>query len=445
MMHDWFKTAKLGIFIHWGLNAVNGIHFSWPIARGQISFNDYKEQRHSFTADKFDPSEWATLIKASGAKYAVLTTKHHDGFPLFDTQYTDYNSVKAAPCACDLVAPYCQAFKDAGIKVGLYFSNTDWADDDHLRVMLNMSQKEVDALRKAPTNFSALHDIIKTQEVGDDKRELEICWERFMTRYKGQIRELVTRHQPDVLWFDVMWMRKGFSWEQENVIKMISELSPNTICNNRLHGVGDYETPENFIPHYRIDRPWELCASMNMGWNPRKDIVDIEKNTHQIIRLFCECITRGGNLLLNIGPDEHGLIPESSKKRLLEIGRWTHKYAEAIYPTIAGLKSEYFLGGSTLSEDHKTLYLFAYDCSHGQLMLDGIYNPIKNITSLVNGEKLTHMIEGAASWLNIPGRIWIQVPQNAIDELCTVIKIEFEEPIRLLPLDYDPHSVGEQQ
>ena len=443
MMHPWFEKAKLGIFIHWGICTVDGNGISWPMARAMVSCDEYYAQRHNFTADQYDPAQWAKLIKATGANYAVLTTKHHDGFAIFDTKFTDNNTVKSTPCGRDLVEPYCQALRDEGIKVGLYFSNTDWADDDHLRVILDMSQEELDAMRKVPTNFEKLYKETGKRELGERKEEYEACWERFMTRYKGEIRELLTNYQPDILWFDVMWKRNGLSWETPEVKKMIEELSPKTICNGRLGNYGDYECPENYIPLSPLGCPWELCESFNKSWSYRKPFVDSYKNMRQVVRMFCECISKGGNLLINITPDDHGVIPEETVKRMLELGQWTGKYAEAIYPTVAGLNPAYFLGGSTLSEDNKTLYLFAYDCGNGQIMLNGIHNKVKRITALSNGKELTHKVLGGAWWINIPGSIWIDIPEDAIDELCTVIKVEFDEPINLLPLNDKTRSLGE--
>ena len=227
MMHEWFKQAKLGIFIHWGLYAVEGVPESWTMASGQMSCEEYYRQAAGFTAELYDPDEWARYFKAAGANYAVLTTKHHEGFAMFDTEYTDFNVVKATPCGRDLVAPYCKALRDHGLKVGLYYTNTDWADDDHMRVILDMTQEELNKMRKEKVPFSTMWT--QGPASPETKPELDECWQRFMTRYKGEMCELLNRHQPDVLWTDVMIERPGFSWETKDVKKMIGELSPNTI------------------------------------------------------------------------------------------------------------------------------------------------------------------------------------------------------------------------
>lgn len=440
MMRPWFKQAKLGIFIHWGLYSVKGLPASWAMANGSISCEDYYKMKDRFTAEHYAPTEWAKYFKAAGATYAVLTTKHHDGFALFDTAYTDLNAVKATPCHRDLVEPYCRALRDAGLKVGLYYTNTDWADDDHMRVILNMSQQELDEMRKVPTAFSQAW--LKTPVSPADKPELDACWERFMTRYKGEMCELLTRHQPDVLWTDVMLAREGFSWECSEVKEMIEKISPPTICNGRLGTQGDYETPELYIPLRAPSKEWELCTTFNDSWEYQPQDKNF-KDVRQIVRMLCECISKGGNMLISVGPDAQGRLPEETKAQMLALGAWTHKYAEAIYPTGQGLDPAYFLGGSTLSQDRKTLYLFAYDCSSSRLMLNGIRNPIKSITAMGTGKELPHRVVGGARWLNMPGCIWIDLPVSETDDICTVIKVELDGPIDLVELESQVSSVGE--
>lgn len=440
MMHPWFRHAKLGIFIHWGLYAVRGVPESWAMASGQMSCEEYYKMTDGFTAEAYDPREWARYFSAAGATYAVLTTKHHEGFALFDTAYTDLNAVKAAPCHRDLVAPYCDALREAGLKVGLYFTNTDWADDDHMRVELDMTQAELDAMRKVPTEF---RNMWHTEPAAADKKaELDACWQRFMTRYKGEITELLTRHQPDVLWTDVMLTREGFSWECPEVKQMIERLSPCTICNGRLGDQGDYETPELYIPLRPLEKDWELCTTFNDSWGYQPKDHNF-KDVRQIVRMLCECISKGGNMLISVGPDAQGRLPEETKAQMLALGEWTHKYAEAIYPTLRGLDPAYFLGGSTLTEDRKTLYLFVYDCSTSRIMLNGIRNPIKRITAMGTQRTLQHRIIGGAPWINMPGNIWIELPPEDMDPVCTVIKLEFDEPIDLVALEGQANSVGE--
>ena len=429
MMQDWFKDAKFGIIIHWGLYSVDGVHESWAMPFAKMSYEEYFKQLEGFTAEEYDPYQWAELFKEAGAKYAVLTTKHHEGFCLFDTKYTDLNSVKATPCGRDLIDPYVDALKKNGLKVGLYFTNTDWADDDHMKVILDMTDEELAELKKERRLFFSRLFEAKPTPSPERKAELDACWARFMTRYKGEIKELITRHKPDLLWTDSMIMREGFSWECKEVKKMIEEINPTTILNGRLGDEGDYVTPEGYIPmRAGGDTIWEMCTTINSSWGYQPGDRSF-KNVNKLVRILGECLTKGGNLLLSVGPDGKGRIQPEVVSVLKKLGKWINKYSEAIYPTRRGLDPAYFLGGSTITEDKNTLYLFAYDISSDQIMLNGIRNSIKKITSLKNGQELTYRFDGHSPPEPIAGFCWIDVPKEARDEVCTVIKVEFNEPL----------------
>lgn len=446
MVKKWFEEAKLGIFIHWGIYSVNGIPESWSITTGDLSYDDYMKQLDGFTADKYDPSKWAELFKMTGANYAVLTTKHHDGVALFDTEHTELNVVKKTPAGRDLVAEYCKAMHNAGIRTGLYFTNTDWSDMDHMKVILDKSEDEILEMHKKAQNYIDIW--LESCKLGADegrqkREELEASWNRFMTRYRQGITELLTKYEDvDLLWFDVMLTRKDFSWETEKVREMIRELNPNTMVNARLLGQGDYKTPELYIPLKPLDGPWELCSTFNNSWGYQPKDKNY-KDIRQIVRMLCECISKGGNLLISIGPDASGAIPPETEEKMLELGAWTHKYAEAVYPTERGLDTAYFAGGSTLSKDKKTLYLFAYDKPNGFMMLNGIRNKNMKITSLASGRELSYDIIGGAPWVNMPGQIWIRVEEQDTDAVCSVFKVEFEEKIDCVPIQSAVNSVGE--
>ena len=453
MMQEWFKKAKLGIFIHWGIYAVDGITESWSFGTGQCSYDDYMKQLDGFTAAKYDPKKWAELFKKAGANYVVLTAKHHDGVALFDTQYTDLNVLKATPAGRDLIAPYCEALQEQGLKVGIYFTNTDWSDIDHMSVILDMTTKEVLKIRNEKYMYNE-----RWREVGsyiqhdtDDienkahisKDEYEKYWESFMTRYTGEIEELLTKYGDiDLLWFDVMLERQGYSWDSENVKKMINDINPKTVVNSRMGKYGDYETPECYIPLKSIEGPWELCTTFNESWGYQPNDKKY-KTVKQLVRMLCECISKGGNMLISIGPDREGVIPVETEKLMLELGEWTHKYAEAIYPTNKGIGTEYFLGGSALTEDNKTLYLFVYDKPNEKIMLNGIRSKIKKITSLSSSAELSHVILGGAPWINMPGCIWIDIVDKDLDDICTVVKIEFEDELDIVDIMYKANSAGE--
>lgn len=446
MIQPWFEGAKLGIFIHWGIYAVDGVTESWSITNGSMSYDEYMKQLEGFTAAKYDPEKWAKLIKAAGANYAVLTTKHHDGVALFDTKHTELNVINKTPAGRDLVAPYCDALRKEGIHVGLYFTNTDWSDLDNMQVIMDKSKQEILDMRDTAQDYIT-HRAEVCSLNGDEgtqsKEELEAAWQRFMERYRMGITELLSNYgEVDLLWFDVMWAREGFSWETDKVREMIRKLNPKTMVNARLVGQGDYETPELYIPLRPLKETWELCSTFNNSWGYQSKDKKY-KDIRQIVRMLCECISKGGNLLISIGPDAEGVIPAETEKKMLELGEWTHKYAEAIYPTDKGLDLAYFSGGSTLSKDRKTLYLFVYDKPNQHMMLNGIRNKNMKITSLTSGRELKYEIIGGAAWVNMPGQIWVEIEESDLDDVCTVCKVEFEEEINLVDLQADDvSSVG---
>ena len=235
----WFHDARLGIFIHWGIYSVNGIDESWSFYNGYISYPDYMKQLEGFTASSWKPSEWADLIKESGARYAVLTTKHHDGVALWDTKLSDLNVVKKTPAAKDLVGPFCKALRKNGIKTGLYFSLLDWSNKDY-------------------PNFT-----------GKEKRYTTdtLKWNRFTTFNHGQIKELAISFNPDLFWFDGDWEQSADRWKAKEIREMILKRNPEAIINSRLQGYGDYATPEQGLPVIRpVDEYWELCMTINDSW-----------------------------------------------------------------------------------------------------------------------------------------------------------------------------------
>lgn len=445
MIQDWFREAKLGIFIHWGIYAVDGITESWSITNGSYSYDDYMKQLEGFTAKNYDPKKWAELIKAAGANYAVLTSKHHDGVALFDTEHTDLNVVKKTPAGRDLIGPYCDALREQGIHVGIYFTNTDWSDVDNMRVILDKSEEDVLEMRHTAQEYRTVWGEackLSGDEGTQDKADLEAAWQRFMGRYRQGITELLTNYgEVDLLWFDVMLTREGFSWETDKVREMIRRLNPKTMVNARMVGQGDYETPELYIPLRPMEDTWELCSTFNNSWGFQPGDKKY-KDIRQIVRMLCECISKGGNLLISIGPDAEGNIPKETEESMLALGDWTHRYAEAVYPTEKGLDPAYFLVGSTLSRDKKTLYLFSYDRPNGFLMLNGIKNKEMKITALKNGRELAYEIIGGAPWLDMPGQIWVRTEDGDLDDVCSVFRVEFEEPIRLVEIEENVSSVG---
>lgn len=415
-MQEWFKDAKLGIFMHWGIYAVYGIAESWSFYNGEISYEEYMEQCKGFTAKKYDPKAWAELFKKAGAKYAVLTAKHHDGVALWDTKFSDLNVVKKTPAARDLIGPYCEAMREAGLKVGLYFSHLDWSHPD------NASIQHPD-----PTVFNLPFNKY-THPVGEDDYE---AWERFLKFHRGQITELMTNYgKIDLLWFDGDWEKSAEQWRFAELREYLHKLNKDVIINSRMLGYGDYKTPEQGIPIIRPEGEWEFCVTMNDSWGYVPTDHNY-KSTRQIIRMFAECIGMGGNMLLDIGPLPDGTIAPEEEERLLELGKWIHKNQEAIYSTVAGLPPEHFYGASTLSKDRETLYLFLFDRPWDSFAVKGLHNNIKRISIVESGKELQYKKIGGAPWANIPGVLWVNIDENDLDPYATVIKVELDGPLNL--------------
>ncbi len=252
---QWFEDAKLGIFIHWGIYAVNGIDESWSFYNGYISHDDYMDQLKGFNAKNYNPSEWAKLMKGSGAKYAVLTTKHHDGVALWDTKCGDLDVVEKSPAGKDLVQPFVKDLRKNDLKVGLYYSLLDWSHPDYPNKTKVEKRYENDSVK----------------------------WDRFVDFNFCQLGELSQQFNPDLYWFDGDWEQSAEKWKAKELSEMLRSQNKNVILNSRIQGYGDYATPEQGVPITRPDsRYWELCMTMNDSWG----FQDNDKNTKHQTRLL---------------------------------------------------------------------------------------------------------------------------------------------------------------
>ncbi|MEC0248044.1 alpha-L-fucosidase [Paenibacillus chitinolyticus] len=416
MVQQWFEDAKLGIFIHYGIYAVNGIAESWSFYNGRISYEDYMKQLGGFTARNFDADKWADLIEKSGAKYAVLTTKHHDGVALWDTQASDLNVVKSTPAGRDIIREYADAVTRRGIRLGLYFSLIDWSHPDYPSVYEGGRVPE-EPDRANP--FSSPADGVQDEEK----------WQRFLTFNNEQLRELLTNYgKVDLLWFDGDWERSAEQWNLPAFKNYLLSFNPEIMINSRLQGHGDYKTPEQGLPITRPEGAWEFCTTINSSWGYVPDD-NHYKSLHQIIRMFCDCISMGGNMLLDIGPKEDGTVDPRQEQILLGLGSWIRAHKEAVYGTREGILTRYYPGGSTLSKDKKTLYLFVYDDPKESVCLKGLSSKIRTITVLHSGKELTYDIHGGVPWFRIPGTIWIHLTAEDTHDYVTVLKIELEDEL----------------
>jgi alpha-L-fucosidase len=372
-------------------------------------------QASSFTASNYHPDEWARLFKEAGARYAVMTSKHHDGFALWDTKLSKLNAKDGSPAGRDLVTPYCEALRKEGLRVGLYFSNLDWSNPDYASIL--------------PTGANRSDPAYRNRFGYPQGAENPEAWKRFLAFHRGQLREISERFKPDLLWFDGDWERTDEQWQFKELRQQLLQWNPNGIVNGRIGQYGDYQTPEQYMPLVAPQSPWELCATVNDSWGYQ--IKDRNfKSVRQCVRMLAECAGMGGNLLLDIGPRSDGSIPDEDVAVLRGLGRWTHKHAEALYGSVAGIPAGYFYGATTLSKGRDTLYLICFDRPNGQVAVKGIMNDVLR-TSVVGGPVLASRKIGGAPWLNMPGVLWIDVPESALDPDATVIKVELKGPLIL--------------
>lgn len=401
---QWFADAKLGIFIHAGIYAVDGIDESWSFHNKKISYENYMKQLNGFTLKNYNPAMWAELIRQSGAKYAVITTKHHDGVAMYDTHLNDRSIVKKTPAGRDMIAPLFEQLRLRNIKCGAYFSLIDWSDANYPGFLKDSNRYVIEQ---------------------DYAR-----WNRYRLFFQGQIKEIADKFKPDLWWFDGDWEHSAEQWEAEKVRSIILANNPNAIINGRLQGWGDYETPEQNFPVSRPDFPWwELCMTINDNWGFHHDTH--WKTPYEIITIFVDAVSNGGNLLLDIGPKADGTIPSEEVYILKELGAWNKRNGAAIFNTVGGLPSGHFYGPSTISKDSTTLYLFLHGKQNGPIMLKGLINKIKDVTVLGKDIKLTPKIVGKISWSPVPGLVYINVPASATDKYVTVLKVRLDGPVRL--------------
>jgi len=412
---QWFADAKFGIFIHYGIYDVDGVAESWSFFDEKIPYADYMKQLKGFTASHYDPQAWADLIRESGARYAVMTTKHHDGVALWDTKQ-GLNVVKDTPAKRDLVAPFVAALRKDGLKVGLYFSLIDWSSPDY------------PAFTQTKTRYQIKNDPAR--------------WNRFVAYYQGQLRDLMNRYNPDLYWFDGGWEHSAEEWHSKQTRDMILAHNPNAILNSRLPGYGDYGTPEQGVPITRPpDKYWELCMTINDSWGWQPQDHDF-KTPNELIRMLADTLDMGGNLLLDFGPHADGTIPQQEVSTLKEIGRWVRRNQEAIYGSRAGIPKDYYYGDSTLSKDHRTLYLFVTGKPNGPLIVKGLQNRVLAARSLGSAAKVTTHLSGKWSSTGAPGLLYIDVPDAALDPQVSVIALKLDGPIKLFHPEAKPEAAN---
>ena len=382
---SWFVHDRFGMFIHWGLYALPARH-EWIKTRELISEEKYDLYFKHFDPDLYDPKDWARRAKAAGMKYAVLTTKHHEGFCMFDSAYTDYKCTNT-PAGRDLVAEFVEAFRAEGIRVGFYYSLIDWHHPDF----------PIDT--KHPRRYD---DNVAELNKGRDIK-------KYAAYMRNQVTELLTKYgKIDILWFDFSYSREKANgkpwadgkgkddWEAEELIKLARSLQPDIIIDNRTEIEQDLWTPEQFQPTEWVKHPetgelvtWEACQTFSGSWGYYRDETTW-KSPEMLIRMLINTVSLGGNLLMNVGPTARGYFDARACKALEVYADWMRTNARSIYGCT--MAEPEFVAPSdvryTQSEDGKRLYvhLFAYPFEH--LFLPGLAGKVEYAQFLHDGSEL---------------------------------------------------------
>jgi alpha-L-fucosidase len=317
----WFTAARFGLFIHFGIYSLAARH-EWVKHFERIPDEEYQKYFDHFDPDRYDPVQWAREAKAAGMKYVVVTSKHHDGFCLWDSDLTDYKATNT-PAGRDLIAPLVEAVRAEGLKIGFYHSLIDWHHPEF----------PVDGLHP----------------LRDDVVFREAAQGRDMAKYRaylfGQVEELLTRYgKIDIMWFDFSYPDRDWGWskgkgrddwEAEKLMALVRELQPGIIVNNRMDIPGDFITPEQYQPGAPLEvdgQPvlWEACQTLNGSWGYDRDNLDW-KSTEMLVQMLVDSVSKNGNLLLNVGPTGRGEFEPRALERLHGIGAWMRLHGRAIY------------------------------------------------------------------------------------------------------------------
>ena len=322
----WWREAKFGMFIHWGVYSIpagiwkgkeHEIVGEWIMASADIPREEYEKLPPQFNPIKYDPAEWVRIAQDAGMKYIVITSKHHDGFSMFDTKANNYNIVNATPYGKDVLKALSQECKKAGIKFCVYYSILDWH---------HPSQEPNNAKKRNVDKYS--YNLMK-----------EGRKEEYVQYMKLQLRELIAGYEPAVMWFDGDWSDWWTMEDGKEILNFLRRLKPDLIINDRAAKdeeketfLGDYGSPEQRVPKGGLDYDWETCMTMNDTWGFKKNDHNW-KPTQVLVHNLVDIASKGGNFLLNVGPTSEGLIPEPSVERLRAIGEWLRVNSEAIYGT----------------------------------------------------------------------------------------------------------------
>lgn len=411
----WFKAANVGMFIHWDHASQVGYEIGWPLVGGlphlpspvPDSAAGYHASAATFDPVDWDPERLVAAAKRIRAQYAVFTTRHHSGWSSWPTKAADF-SIASSPFGQrggDLVRDFTDAFRRAGIKVGLYYSLSDWHHPDYLAFTDD----------QRPYNHRP--------RMGTPEQ-----WQRYRAYVKAQLTELLTQYgKIDLLWFDGDWERTEAEWESADIVSHVRALQPDIVLNNRLAGHGDYVTPEQYIPAVAPEGAWECGVTMNRTWGYVPTDTAF-KTPYELVRTLIQVRAGGGNMLLNIGPTGTGAIAPAEMERLEAIGSWLDIFGESVLGTERGLEPWRFFGPTTVRDDTIYCHLLAWPTESFSLR-DIPVRRVRSVRLLHSGEVLNHRYQ--ISPLDDPkpdpiGELIIEVPRVRPDVTVPVVAITVE-------------------
>jgi alpha-L-fucosidase len=393
----WWREARFGMFIHWGIYSVLG-RGEWVMHNERIPLEQYEGLASRFDPADFDAREWVQLARDAGQSYIVITAKHHDGFCMFDSALTDYD-IMSTPFGRDVLKELAEECHRQGIRIGWYYSIMDWHHPDYL-----------------------------PRRDWDERPPDGADYGRHIDYVKGQLRELLTDYgEIAVIWFDGGWEHPAEEHRAEEVMAMIRELQPRVIVNNRLGLRGDYETPEQEIPEAaRPGRDWETCMTINYHWGYAAND-DHHKSVEELLFDLVDVASKGGNFLLNVGPRPDGTIQAEHRERLRAVGAWLARNGESVYGTTAGPFRRLPWGRCTAKPGRLYLHVLHWPGS-GQLEVPGLNNEVTH-AYLLSDDARTPL---AAD--RYEDGVLVAVPPRAPDEPDSVVVLEIEGEPDVTPM-----------
>lgn len=417
---DWFRNARFGMFIHWGLYSMakKDMWYYWAEEVPKVKYERFAER---FNPVDYNPYEWAELAKNTGMKYVVITTKHHDGYCLFDSEFTDFKVTKG-PYGKDLIKPCVEAFREAGLRIGFYYSLLDW-HHPHYTI-----------------------DTFHTQRNNEAAKAKQRDWNKYVSFLHGQIRELMTNYgKIDVMWFDLGYeegeadvifemaqddwffyfndrgeRKPGDRYKAKELLRMAREINPNVLINDRLsHAVQEdiFTQAEQFVPLHPPKREdkvlcWEVCETINQSWGYCCSDTEY-KSSSRLIRMLVDIVSKDGNLLLNVGPTPRGRIPGESVTRLQEIGKWMSENGESIHAS--GMSQFNPPPDARYTQKGRTLYLHLFHYLPGWLTIPELAGKVDYATLLRDGLDIVIREKGS--------HLYILMPSNLPESPDTVVSL----------------------